>query len=258
MILQYTMYCIPSRTIALYRSSLLAGLCCLATVGCSQTTPRAAAAGGDVIGRNDSAVKLFQQGQEAARNGDTLRAEQYLSLALEAGFDQRRILPLMLKVCLQSSRLRSALDHAEPYLLQHPEDRTLRYLVATIYSSLGQIDEARLNLEELLRSDAKNADAHYLLGILEVKSAPGDAADHLHAYLSLAPEGIRSAEVKSRLIELEVRAANALREVEPARRSSNSVDKHSSGALQPLNDGVRDWAIGEPDVTNSSWKTAQP
>ena len=258
MILQYTMYCIPPRTIALCRSSLLAGLCCLAALGCSETTPRSAATGGAANGRNDNAVRLFQQGQEAARNGDTLRAEQYLSLALEAGFDQRKILPLMLKVCLQSSRLRSALDHAEPYLLQHPEDRTLRYLVATIYSSLGQIEEARLNLEELLRSDIKNADAHYLLGILEMKTAPGDAADHLHAYLSLAPEGIRSAEVKSWLIEIEVRAANALHDVEPIRRSANVVDKHSLDRLQPLNDEVGNGAIGAPDTTNSGWKTAQP
>ncbi len=258
MILQYTMYCIPSKTLELCRSSIFAGFCCLATFGCGPSTPHSAAFGGNATGRKDDASRYFQQGREAARNGDTLRAEQYLSLALEGGFNQQKLLPLMLKVCLQSSRLRSALDHAEPYLLQHPEDRTLRYLVATIHLSLGQIEEARLNLEQLLRTDMKDADAHYLLGILELKTTPGDAAEHLHTYLLLAPEGVRAAEVKSRLIEIEVRAASAPKLVEGIQRSTNIVVKHPTNDFLQRPEEVGNWASAVPDATDSSWKTDQP
>jgi tetratricopeptide (TPR) repeat protein len=213
---------------------------------------------GETNEHNDNAVRLFQQGRDAARNGDTLRAEQYLSLALEAGFDQHKVLPLMLKVCLQSSRLRSALDHAEPYLVQHPEDRTLRYLVATIHLSLGQTEEARLNLEELLRTDMRDANAHYLLGILEMRLAPSEAADHLHAYLSLTPVGSRSAEVKGRLIELDVRAAASTHEGESSRHSTKHLDKLPVGDFTQLDDGFANTTAVGPSIADSSWETGQP
>ncbi len=253
MIMQYTMYCVPSSKITRCRRWLFAGICCTLALGCSQSTPRLAAFGGETGGRNDNAKRLFQQGSDAARNGDTLRAEQYLSLALDAGFDQRKILPLMLQVCLQSSRLRSALDHAEPYLLQHPEDRALRYLVATIHLSLGQIEEARLNLEELLRTDTRDADAHYLLGILEMRLAPSDAADHLQMYLSLTPAGRRSAEVKSRLIELEVRAAGTAHEAELTRRSVKNVHNPPNGDFTQ-SDELDEKESGASDNADSSWR----
>src|SRR5664279_1865398 len=91
-----------------------------AVVSCSHNAgPHPAFAGQEANSRRDSAVKLYRRGLEAARTGDSIRAEQYLSMAANAGYDQRRIMPLILTVCLQASRLRSALDHAEPYLLQH-------------------------------------------------------------------------------------------------------------------------------------------
>lgn len=250
------MYRIPSKTIALCKTLMFAEICWALTLGCGQSAPRLAAFAGETNGRNDTAERLFQQGREAARNGDTLRAEQYLSMALEAGFDQHKILPLMLKVCLQSSRLRSALDHAEPYLLQYPEDRALRYLVATIHLSLGQVEKARLNLEELLRTDIRDADAHYLLGILEMRLVPSESADHLRTYLSLSPAGNRSAEAKSRLIELEVQAADTMHEVESAQRSVKNVDKPPVDAL--LDNNSENTTTGVPNNSDSSWETAQP
>lgn len=160
---------------------------------------------GGTTRRHDDAEQLFDLGRQAAQAGDSIRSEQYFSLAIEAGLDQRKVLPLLLKVCLQGSRLRSALDHAEPYLLQHPEDHALRYLVATIHLSLGQVETARLNLKELLRADASNAGAHYLLGVLEMGSSPTESIEHFRTYLSLAPRGNRAAEVQSRLLEMQVR-----------------------------------------------------
>src|SRR5512142_133205 len=75
-----------------------------------------------------SAAELVAQGREAAKRGDAVRAEQYLSLAIEQGAEQLAVMPVLLDACLRSSHLRAALNHAGSYLLEHPEDDALRYL----------------------------------------------------------------------------------------------------------------------------------
>jgi tetratricopeptide (TPR) repeat protein len=149
-------------------------------------------------------------------------------MAATAGYDQRRIMPLILTVCLQSSRLRSALDHAEPYLLQHPKEQTLRFLVATIHLSLGHIDAAKIRLEELLRTNGQNPDAQYLLGILAMDSAPSEATEHFNKYLALSPRGDRSAEAQSRLTELDVRLARLRQTPAPVRALSTTTNQQDS------------------------------
>ncbi len=152
------------------------------------------------------ATELFQRGQQAAAQGDSVRAEQYLSMAIDQGFEQKKVLPIMLRVCLSSNRVRAALNHAEPYLREHPEDQGLRYLVATLHLSLGQVEQTRIDLNHLLRVNPKYANAHYLLGVLETAGARNSrASEHFRAYLELAPEGEHAAEVKSRLMDLAVR-----------------------------------------------------
>src|SRR5262245_35020149 len=77
--------------------------------------------------RPESPAALFEQGRVAAARGDSVRAEQYLTLAIERGFPREKALPLLLESCIASSRLRAALDHAESYLREHPEHDGLRY-----------------------------------------------------------------------------------------------------------------------------------
>lgn len=183
---------------------LAAGLLVVALAGCSSATPEAQVAPAP-SSNAQQAQALFQRGREAAERGDSVRAEQYLSLALERGYDAGRVLPVLLRVCLASSRLRAALDHAEPYLRDHPEAEALRYLVATIHAGLGQTDEARLALEQLLRTNPNSADAHYLLGILDADGNAAAARAHFRDYLDVAPQGEHAAEVRSRLAELAIR-----------------------------------------------------
>jgi hypothetical protein len=106
---------------------------------------------------------------------------------------------------LASSRLRAALDHAEPYLRDHPEAETLRYLVATIHLALGQREAARLELQQLLRRNPEQADAHYLMGVLSADAEPALAREHWRQHLELAPHGDHAAEVRSLLAELAIR-----------------------------------------------------
>jgi len=142
----------------------------LAGVGCGAGRPAIPASGQpgatDPLERQ-TAEELFQRGRESADRGDTVRAEEYLQLALDKGYDRRRALPVLLNVCLSSGRLRSALNYAEPELRLRPDDPELRYLVASIHLALGQRDEARNELEQLLRSAPTQAAALYLLGIVE-------------------------------------------------------------------------------------------
>jgi len=192
----------------------------LAVAGCSSATPVTQVAAVPASSAEQAKV-LFQRGREAAERGDSVRAEQYLSLALERGYDAGRVLPVLLRVCLASSRLRAALDHAEPYLRDHPEAEALRYLVATIHAGLGQTDEARLALEQLLRTNPNSADAHYLLGILDADGHVPSALAHFRAYLDVAPQGEHAAEVRSRLAELAIR--EEAKAIEASRESSVAV-----------------------------------
>lgn len=172
--------------------------------GCGASAPPSAELIGEKTESTD-ATELFRRGRAAAERGDTVRAEQYLSMAIEHGYSEQKVLPIMLRVCLSSSRLRAALNHAEPYLREHPNDQGLRYLVATIHLGLGQLDEARFELRHVLRVDPNHAKAHYLLGVLESGNDTEQALEHFRRYLELVPTGAHALEVKSRMMDLAVR-----------------------------------------------------
>jgi len=148
---------------------------------------------------------LFGQGVAAADRGDSVRAEQYLSLALDRGYPRERVLPVLLKVCLASSRLRAALDHAEPYLREHPEQDALRFLVANIHLGLGQEEQALTELDRLLRHNPRFEEAHFLHGVLLLEREPKLSIEAFRTYLDLAPHGAHAPEARSRLSELLLR-----------------------------------------------------
>ncbi|HVW25511.1 MAG TPA: tetratricopeptide repeat protein [Polyangiaceae bacterium] len=172
-----------------------------------------------------------------------MRAEQYLSAAIDRGYDRGKALPLLLRVCLSSSRLRAALTHAEPYLRDHPEDDALRYIVAIVHMGLGKMDEARLDLTELLHHDGNNAEAHLLLGILDSRTDAAAARDHFRSYLDLAPHGEHAGEARSRLVELAVRDAEQDRLAKSGAGAQHGEDDRDAvstsawEALRPMRDG---------------------
>ena len=179
---------------------LLFALCVLACG--TATLPPSAVAPGQVAPDQQPPDVLFAVGDEAAKRGDNVRAEQYLLLAIQRGYDRGVVLPVLLSVCISSMHLRAALDHAESYLLEHPDADDLRYLVATIQIGLKQRDEARGELERLLRRNPGHADSHFLLGILYAEFEAEAAREHLRLYISAAPHGRHIAEAQSRLADL--------------------------------------------------------
>lgn len=190
-------------------------------IGCGAGSPPSPAAGPEVSSdplERQTAEALFQRGRESADRGDTVRAEQYLELALDKGYERNRALPVLLNVCLSSGRLRSALNYAEPELRLRPDDAELRYLVASIHLGLGQRDEARDELEQLLRLSSKHAAALYLLGVVEAEDFGEDASAraHFRSYLEAAPRGKHAAEVRNRLSGLDSRRVVASNTPTPA------------------------------------------
>jgi predicted Zn-dependent protease len=144
-----------------------------------------------------AARELFEQGNALARSGDSVKAEQYLAASLREGHDPERVLPVLMRVCLTGSRLRSALNYASPHLKQHPDAVWLRYLVATVYLGLSQPFRAREHLLMIVAQAPEHARSQYLLGLTEWE-AFGDraaATRHFRAYLRLEPKGQYAPEV---------------------------------------------------------------
>lgn len=188
---------------------LLVVLTCVALGGCA-SGPRPAP-NTAVENERRPAAELVELGRRAALRGDAVRAEQYLALAIEQGADAKRVMPLLLRACITSSHLRAALNHAEPYLLDHPNDDGLRYLVATIHVGLGQVTAARRELGLLLQRNADNADAHYLLGILDAAADVEAARAHFEQARLYSKDEEQRTEIQSRLAELGLRQAEAAR-----------------------------------------------
>jgi tetratricopeptide (TPR) repeat protein len=184
--------------------SLFALTLVLGALGCAGSPPKPQAP--ETSNSPTPGADLFEEGRRASLWGDSVRAEQYITLAIQSGYPREKALPLLLRACLDGSRLRAALDHAETYLREHPEHRRLRYLVATLYASLGQYDKAKLELAQLLAQDPADTEAHYLSGVLAADSDDARAREHFLVYLELSPRGARAAEVRSRLSELAIKA----------------------------------------------------
>jgi tetratricopeptide (TPR) repeat protein len=196
-------------------------LALVAAPACSRTPRPAGPPPGDPLA-SVRASDLYRRGVALARAGDFVRAEQYLTTAIARGYPEARALPALLRVCVASSRLRAALGHAEPYRQRNPDAWSLRYLVASIYLGVGESDRARESLERVIADAPRQADPHYLLGIV-LRDELGDraeAARHFASYLALAPRGAHAAEVRAA-----VRAIDA----EPPARPAKQRAAHPRG-----------------------------
>jgi tetratricopeptide (TPR) repeat protein len=150
-----------------------------------------------------SPEQLYAQGEQLARTGEALRAEEYLSAALQRGYPAEQVLPLLLKVCLAASRLGAALNYAQPYLQLHPEDYHLRYLVAAVLFGQSRPAEAQRELTRVLQQKPDFAHAHYLLAVIlrdHAQDIPG-ATQHFRMHQQLDPRGLHGAEVAAWLAE---------------------------------------------------------
>ena len=157
----------------------------------------------DTMQKEQSPEKLFDRGKAFAQIGDLTRAEQYLSEALDAGGDEKKIMPLLVIVCVNGKRYRVAIDYAEGYLKRHPDDAHLRYLVGTLYLATGDVEAARLAFEDVLKRRPDDAETHYALGVVyrddEHDLTQADA--HFRVYLNLQPQGAHVDDARASLLK---------------------------------------------------------
>jgi predicted Zn-dependent protease len=147
--------------------------------------------------------KLMDRGRAFAAVGDTTRAEEYLSAALDAGGDEAAVTPLLLSVCVRDGRYRMAIEYARSYLVRHPSDRRLRFVLGTLYAAVGESASAQHELEHVARADRDNADVQYALAVVlrDQQSDPSRADQHFREYLRLAPGGEHADEARASLLQ---------------------------------------------------------
>lgn len=191
------------------RAAAVFALACLyataAATGCGPSPPSAADRLKDATAfrKEQAPDRLFAQGKAFAAVGDTTRAEQYLAAALAGGGDDHAIVPILIDVCVQDGRFRSAIEYAEPFVQKHPQDTRARFLLGTLYDGIGAFDRARAEYESVLASKPDAPDPHWALGILlrdEVKD-PVLADTHFREYLRLAPSGEHADEARASLLK---------------------------------------------------------
>ncbi len=146
---------------------------------------------------------LQAQGIAYANAGDSVRAQQYLSAALLKGAPESVVIPQLVRVCISGSRLRAALQYAQPYVEKHPDDSGMQYVVGAIHRALGDVKEAQVYLHRALNAEKPMEEAAYELSL--VGKDLGDVVmqeKFLSMYVERNPKGRYALRSKHRLQEL--------------------------------------------------------
>jgi len=193
------------------------------------------------------AQDLFERGRALLARGESVRAEQYLTAAIDRGYPEAEAMPLVIRACVTSGRLSSALGYAEPYLRRHPRDWSLRFLVATLEQGLSRFARARVNLEQVVLDAPDAPDPHFVLAMLlrDELNEPDIARPLLERYLELAPRGRHADEVHAALAPPPLRLERA-----PIQIQRESPDGESPEGEIPRSESPSESPIPEPTVTH--------
>jgi tetratricopeptide (TPR) repeat protein len=183
----------------LVRSSGVIALLAALSAGCA---PAHVAPVDPTLRRGQSETELVDRGRAFAALGDWTRAEQYLSAALRQGADARRILPVLVHVCIEASRYRVAAEYVREYLPQDPDNPKLRLLYGMLEAAVGDREAARREYESVLREHPDEPGGHYALAVLLRDNAdPVAAGVQFREYLRLSPDGEHASEARAALRE---------------------------------------------------------
>jgi tetratricopeptide (TPR) repeat protein len=171
----------------------------IAANGCAHVAATAQEPGAE---RPLEAEELLVVAAAAEQLGDGLRAQQYLLSALRVGADAQRALPWLLRLYVNDSQYRLAIDTAREYLRVHPRDTGLRMLLAGLYEATELEAGALEQYERVIATSPDEARAHFALASLlhERGREPGRADTHFRAYLSLDPRGENADEARAALL----------------------------------------------------------
>jgi len=157
----------------------------------------------EVMERERTEDKLFERGRAFAAVGDHTRAEQYLSMALDAGGDAEKILPLLLHACVEGERYLVALQYARTELRRNPDDARLQFVVASLEAAVGDQKKALAELRALTMREPDDAEAHFALAAIvrDGQGDPDEADLHFREYLRLSPAGHHAGEARASLLK---------------------------------------------------------
>jgi Flp pilus assembly protein TadD len=113
------------------------------------------------------------------------------------------VLAPLLKVCVIAKRYRVAIDYAAPVLRKHPRDARLRYVVASLRASVGDVTGARADLDKVIELSPDDPQVRFAYGVL-LRDQAGDLASadtQFRAYLDLEPEGEHAEEARASLLK---------------------------------------------------------
>lgn len=181
----------------------------LATVACGSSATTAAQvhsqAEPTAAQRKEAASELHRIGLAHYKTGDSLRAEEYLASALEAGGSANVILPDLMKASVGGRRYQAAIRYFEDYRseLGRPQRAELEVVAGVLYLGVDQPELARSAFEKSLEIQPQNARAELLLGqVLHDDLQDYAASDtHFRAYLAIEPEGEGAAIARAGLMK---------------------------------------------------------
>ncbi|HET9930453.1 MAG TPA: tetratricopeptide repeat protein [Polyangiaceae bacterium] len=155
--------------------------------------------------RQQAATELHRLGISHYRNGDSLRAEEYLASALAAGGVPDVILPDLMRISVNGHRYQAAIRYFEDYRseLAGPNRAELELVAGVLYLGVEQPELARASFEKSLELRPGNARAELMLGqVLHDELQDYAVADtHFRAYLELEPEGKGAAIARAGLLK---------------------------------------------------------
>ena len=171
---------------------------------CVKTPAAEVREGMNLVAHERDPDRLVEAAQAFVALGDFARAAQYYLAALEEGADERSIVPHLIEVYVRDKQYRSAIHEGQNYLQKHPQETSLRFVVANLRAALGEGETARRELEHVLREAPANADAHYALAVLlrNDGSDLSSADHHFREYLKLEPQGSHADEARGSLLKV--------------------------------------------------------
>lgn len=185
------------------RAALAILLVVTSAVACGQARPVPVDQNAKKVDEERVPHKLVARGKAFAKIGDLTRAEQYLTTALEEGADPNEVLPLLMRVCIDSGRFREAITHGYAQLETQPHNAALRFLIGSLHQGVGEPHKAREQFQEVIAIQPDHAEAHYALAII-ARDAEGDlvrADRHFREYLRLQPNGPHAEKARASLLK---------------------------------------------------------
>ncbi len=179
------------------RSALLMALLTLSSgTGCASSSPEVQAP----LSSEAQVRAWLDEGKRLAKMGQSLKAEEYLIAAWDAGTTAQAVAPTLIETCVQAGRYRSALLHVQRARREEPDEPRLMQLAATLYLALGQGGRAHREVIELEAHDPDYPEGVYFLGdYLQSRGRHERARIYFERFLERWPDAENAAWVRHRL-----------------------------------------------------------